>query len=144
MLSVDQKSFKQFQLNDEAKHIVAHGSHEAVVFNSIPEGGITQAKLMESNANAKLGFAKAMSNGWIEVDKKNSAGPLVVKKVANINDEVQDVLTKIQNMKLDDVPEKSIQDLKKRKLISEMYKNIDLLEFLTRLIELLMLFFFVI
>lgn len=123
---------------------MAHGSHEAVVFNSIPEGGITQAKLMESNANAKLGFAKAMSNGWIEVDKKNSAGPLVVKKLASINDEVQDVLTKIQNMKLDDVPEKSIQDLKKRKLISEMYKNIDLFEFLTRLIKLLMLFFFVI
>lgn len=78
---MEQKSFKQFQLNDEAKHIVAHGSHEAVVFKAIPDDGIAQQKLMESSPNAKLGFAKAMSNGWIEVDKKNANGPLVVKKV---------------------------------------------------------------
>lgn len=95
---------------------------------------------MESNPNAKLGFAKAMSNGWIEVDKKNKDGPLVVRKVnelsslsiwldlinwkvfvkvKSINDEVQDLLIKIQAMKLENIQEKSIQDLKKRKLISE-------------------------
>ena len=71
---------------------------------------------------AKLGFAKAMSNGWVEVvDKKSPDGARVVRKVATISDEVQMILAKIQQMKLDDVPEKSMQDLKKRKLISEMY-----------------------
>lgn len=100
---------------------MANGSHEAVVFNSIPDGGISQAKVMEiGGPNAKLGFAKAMSNGWIEVDKKNAGGPLVIKKIKSINDEVKDVLSKIQDMKLDSVPDKSVQDLKKRKLISEM------------------------
>ena len=33
------------------------------------------------NKNAKLGFSKAMANGWIEVDKKNEGGPKVVRKV---------------------------------------------------------------
>lgn len=41
-------------------------------------------------------------------------------KVKSVNDEVQDLLTRIQAMQLDGLPDKSIQDLKKRKLISEM------------------------
>lgn len=81
LVNVEQKSFKQFQLNEEAKHIVSHGSHEAVVFNLIPDTGIAQTKLLDSSPNAKLGFAKAMSNGWVEVDKKNPDGPIVMKKV---------------------------------------------------------------
>jgi len=62
-----------------------------------------------------------MANGWVEVDKKNADGPKVVKKVTEIKDEVQDILTKIKNLNLNDVQEKSIQDLKKRKLVSEVY-----------------------
>jgi hypothetical protein len=61
-----------------------------------------------------------MANGWIEVDKKNEAGPKVTRKVASINDEVQVILQKIQSMNLNDVQDKSVQDLKKRKLISEL------------------------
>lgn len=55
--------------------------------------------------------------------QKNSDGPKVVKKVSSINDEVQLILNKIQSLNLNDVPEKSIQDLKKRKLISEQTIN---------------------
>jgi phenylalanyl-tRNA synthetase alpha chain len=84
LINAEQKSLKQFQLNDEADHIVKHGSHEAVLFNSIPDVGIAQTKLMESSPNAKLGFAKAMSNGWIEVDKTSADGPKVLKKVYSI------------------------------------------------------------
>lgn len=73
-----------------------------------------------SNPNAKLGFSKAMANGWVEVDKKNPSGPKVLRKVETINDEVQLILTKIQSLNLVDVPEKSVQDLKKRKLIAEL------------------------
>ena len=62
-----------------------------------------------------------MANGWIEVDKKNADGPKVTRKIPSITDEVQQLLTKIQALNLTDVPDKSIQDLKKRKLISEVY-----------------------
>lgn len=67
-----------------------------------------------------MGFSKAMANGWVQVDKKNADGPKVTKKVTSINDEVKDILTKIQNLNLSEVNDKSIQDLKKRKLISEL------------------------
>lgn len=124
VIKVEQKSLKEFQLNDEAQHIVKHGSHEAVVFNTIPpSGGLLQSELMSSNQNAKLGFSKAMANGWIEVDKKNASGPLVIRKVPTIADEVQQLLQKIQALDLSDVPDKSVQDLKKRKLISEVTIN---------------------
>ena len=49
LLSVEQASFKTFQLNDEAEHIVQNGSHEAVVFRAIPDEGILQASLMVSH-----------------------------------------------------------------------------------------------
>lgn len=123
LIKVEQKSFKEFLLNDEAQHIVKHGSHEAVLFNSIPESGILQSDLMKLNQNAKLGFSKAMANGWVEVDKKNPDGPKVIKKVSSVADEVQDILQKIQSLQLSDVPEKSLQELKKRKLISEVTIN---------------------
>ena len=44
-----------------------------------------------------------------------------LRKVENIGqDEVQGLLKKIQSLELNDVGEKSIQDLKKRKLIAEL------------------------
>jgi len=82
LLDVKQDSFKTFQLNEEAEQIVQHGSHEAVLFGKIPESGILQAELMGSFENAKLGFAKAMANGWINVDKSNPGGPKVTKKAS--------------------------------------------------------------
>jgi len=78
---------------------------------------------MKSSPNAKLGFSKAMANGWIEVDKKNADGPKVMKKVEKIEDEVQVLLNKIKSLQLNDVPEKTIGDLKKRKLIAELTIN---------------------
>ena len=61
-----------------------------------------------------------MANGWVVLDKKHADGPKITKKVTSINDEVQILLKKIKVMDLNDIPEKSIQDLKKRKLISEL------------------------
>jgi phenylalanyl-tRNA synthetase alpha chain len=46
VIKVEQRSFKVYQLNDEAQSIVKNGSHEAVIFKSIPEGGILQSELM--------------------------------------------------------------------------------------------------
>ena len=68
---------------------------------------------------AKVGFSKAMANGWIEVNKKAENGPRVQKKAKTIEDEVQGLLGKIRSLNLDEVKDKSLQDLKKRKLIAE-------------------------
>ena len=46
LIEVEQKSFKTFQLNQEAEEIVKLGSHEANVFRSVPETGILQNDLM--------------------------------------------------------------------------------------------------
>lgn len=67
------------------------GSHEAGIYNAIPESGISQAELMKL-PNAKVGFSKAMSNGWILVDKAVNP-PLVKKKVPEIKDLVGRTLT---------------------------------------------------
>lgn len=122
LVEVEQKSKKDFQLNPEAQSIAESGSYEANIFAKIPDEGILQAELMKL-PNAKLGFSKAMANGWVVLDKKHADGPKITKKVTSINDEVQILLKKIKVMDLNDIPEKSIQDLKKRKLISELTIN---------------------
>lgn len=58
-------STKLWELTDEGKEVTLKGSHEALIFNAVPEEGITQAELMSSVPNAKVGFSKAMSKGWI-------------------------------------------------------------------------------
>ena len=37
--------------------------------------------LQKSSANAKVGFSKAMSNGWLRVDKSTKGGPRIFRKV---------------------------------------------------------------
>ena len=37
--------------------------------------------LQKSSANAKVGFSKAMSNGWLRVDKSAKDGARVFRKV---------------------------------------------------------------
>jgi hypothetical protein len=61
-----------------------------------------------------------MTNGWVVLDK---ATKTIKKQVASVQDEVQSLLKKISELDLADVQEKSIQDLKKRKLISEQNVN---------------------
>lgn len=44
----------------------------------------------------KVGFSKAMSNGWIALDKTHPEGPRVVRKVDVITDEVKELLAEIE------------------------------------------------
>lgn len=121
-IEVQQKTKKLFQLNPEAEGIVSNGSHEANFFAKIPDEGMLQAELMKL-PNAKLGFSKAMANGWINLDKKHADGPKVTKKVPAVNDEVQIILKKLAALDMTDVSEKAISDLKKRKLVVESTLN---------------------
>lgn len=88
------------------------------MYNAIPDEGIAQAELMKL-PNAKIGFSKAMSAGWIMVDK--SGGPPQVKrKVPQIVDVVQQHLNSIKAGDFSQVTDNLKQEYKKRKLIQEV------------------------
>lgn len=94
------------------------GSHEAAVYNAIPDSGLPQSDLMKL-PNGKVGFSKAMSSGWILVDKSGGA-PLVKKRVSGITDEVQKNLKYIAAGDHSQITDNLKQEYKKRKLIQEV------------------------
>ena len=69
-----------------------------------------------------MGFSKAMSSGWISIDKTAEGGPRVYRKDAGreVEDRVGEVCRRVGEMRLDDVSEQDVTDCKKRKLIAEM------------------------
>lgn len=130
-LTIEQKQFKTLDPTPEGSLIIENGSHEARIFNAIINNpgsdGIDQAQLMKcipDAAMAKVGFSKAMSNGWIAIDKETKR---VRAKVGSIQDSTQDLIKSISQLSLDaknsgdetKVDPKIISDLKKRKLITE-------------------------
>uniref|UniRef100_A0A0K8TKU5 phenylalanine--tRNA ligase n=1 Tax=Tabanus bromius TaxID=304241 RepID=A0A0K8TKU5_TABBR len=126
LIVVDQVSSKDFQLTDEGREVVDKGSHEAVLYELAPAEGSAQAELMKSSPNAKVGFSKAMSNGWILIDKSVNP-PLVKRKVEKIEDHVRENLKAIDIGKSNEIDDKTKTDYKKRKLIQEIViKSFDL------------------
>ena len=69
-------------------------------------------------AYAKVGFSKAMSSGWLSIDK-SSGQPKIIRKVAAIDDEVQAQLQLVSNGLGQSIPTKVRDDFKKRKLLQE-------------------------
>lgn len=47
LLNVEQASHKSWELTDEGKSVLQNGSHEACVFNAVPDEGIAQPDLMK-------------------------------------------------------------------------------------------------
>lgn len=74
--------------------------------------------MLQTVPNAKVGFSKAMSAGWIFIDKSGGA-PLVKRKVESITDTVQDHLNEIKKG-IDNIPDNVRNDYKKRKLLQEV------------------------
>ncbi|UYV66995.1 FARSA [Cordylochernes scorpioides] len=128
VIKTQQESEKHWHLTDEGKKVAEEGSHEAVVFNAIPSEGIAQKVLMKNIPNAKVGFSKAMSFGWISIDKSGPNGPRVMRKVESIEDKVQLSLQQIKNLQIDQVPESQKQELKKRKLLQEVIVKCSVVE----------------
>lgn len=118
ILKSETTSKKIWELTDEGNYVIEHGSHEAAVYNAIPSDGISQADLMKTSPNAKVGFSKAMSQGWIQIDKSGKA-PIVKKKVDSIDDVVQQHLIDIAAGKSANIPDNVKADYKKRKLLVE-------------------------
>ncbi|PSN45173.1 Phenylalanine--tRNA ligase alpha subunit [Blattella germanica] len=119
LITAEQQVHTSWELTSEGKLVVEKGSHEAVLFNSIPEGGISQAVIMKSVPNAKVGFSKAMSSGWISVTK-NSGETIVSRKVNAITDTVQEHLKLIVGNSSNNISDSLKQEYKKRKLLQEV------------------------
>ncbi|CAL1540338.1 unnamed protein product [Lymnaea stagnalis] len=107
-------------LTEEGNSFLQNGSHEARVFYAVPKEGIAQSQLMANVPNAKVGFSKAMSAGWIKVDKSQEGGPRVLRQVENIDDSVKECLDKISRLGINAVTDSQTNDYKKRKLIAQV------------------------
>lgn len=125
IIIADPQSCKSWELTSEGKLISESGSHEALIFNSIPPEGISQSELMKNVPNSKVGFSKAMSKGWVNLDKSSGK---VFRKVEIINDEVKDHLNSILKCEYDKIPDNCKQDYKKRKLLQEVITKTFLLK----------------
>ncbi|XP_034046665.1 phenylalanine--tRNA ligase alpha subunit [Thalassophryne amazonica] len=119
VISAELRSSKSWELTDEGSEISEQGSHEARVFNSIPLEGLAQSELMKLSFG-KIGFSKAMSHKWIRVDKGHENGPRIFRAVENIEDQVREKLLLMQEGYASQVDEKEKNELKKRKLLSEV------------------------
>ncbi|RZC38162.1 tRNA-synt 2d domain containing protein [Asbolus verrucosus] len=118
LVTSEPQSEKFIELTSEGKSIVENGSHEAAIYNAVPETGVQQAELMKL-PNAKVGFSKAMSAGWICVDK-NGGAPIIKRKVHKIVDTVQANLKLILSGHAAQIADNIKQEYKKRKLIQEV------------------------
>lgn len=69
--------------------------------------------------NAKVGFSKAMAQGWISVDK-SSGKPIVKRKVESITDTVQEHLRQVDAGQASALSDAVRADYRKRKLLQEI------------------------
>lgn len=69
--------------------------------------------------NAKVGFSKAMSSGWILLDKSGGA-PIVKRKVDKIDDVAQKHLAAIEKGDFSNITDSLKAEFKKRKLVQEV------------------------
>ncbi|GMP37920.1 hypothetical protein CsSME_00009390 [Camellia sinensis var. sinensis] len=118
---VDAQDIKRerWVLTEEGRTYAAAGSPEVQVFLAIPPEGISPAELQRKMDPAvfKIGRSQAIKNQWLEMGKQ-----LVTKKVQNVQDNVKDMLTRVQNGEV--IDPKEIDALKRRKLIApQMWKG---------------------
>jgi phenylalanyl-tRNA synthetase alpha chain len=105
VIKSEQCESKRWELTREGEEMSERGSHEAIVWQNVPHDGIEQSALLKTFDDpnvGKVGFSKAMSNKWINIDKNNGK-PIVKRKVDKIEDEVQVLLNKIKDLKLNEV-----------------------------------------
>ncbi|XP_060108660.1 phenylalanine--tRNA ligase alpha subunit [Heteronotia binoei] len=119
VIEAEQRTSKRWELTPEGEEVVREGSHEVRVFNSIPLEGLVQSELMNLPCG-KVGFSKAMSNKWIQLDKSAEEGPRVLRAVESVQDVVREKLVRVQKGEADSLEEKDKSELKKRKLLAEV------------------------
>ncbi|KAK1130700.1 hypothetical protein K0M31_018813 [Melipona bicolor] len=114
LITTKQITDKKWELTSEGQHVASYGSHEAAVYNAIPDDGMPQSEIMQSVPFAKVGFSKALQASWIVIDK-SSGTPIVKKKVSSITDITQKDLKDLASL-----TDRLKNEYKKRKLIQEI------------------------
>jgi len=107
-----------WELTDDGKYILEHGSHEYVVYQAVrSKGGAPLADIMKEVPNAKIGYSKAMANGWLHLEKPSN---VLTPKVDSVDDEVRKDIELINSKDFSSVTDPKKQDYKKRKLIKQV------------------------
>ncbi|EFO26947.1 hypothetical protein LOAG_01536 [Loa loa] len=118
LVETEERVSKTFELTAEGNEMVENGSHEAKIFLFVGPNGIDQAELMKLPFG-KVGISKALASGWIAVDKTARTVRLV-RKVETINDKVQNELKMVLEGNMQKLDMKTLNELKKRKLMTEI------------------------
>ncbi|KAI8007944.1 Phenylalanine--tRNA ligase alpha subunit, cytoplasmic [Camellia lanceoleosa] len=117
---------ERWVLTEEGRTYAAAGSPEVRVFSAIPREGISPEELQRKMDPTvfKIGRSQAIKNQWLEMGKQ-----LVTKKVQNVQDNVKDMLTRVQNGEV--IDPKEIDALKRRKLIASQgdWKDMEFKEY---------------
>jgi phenylalanyl-tRNA synthetase alpha chain len=119
IISAELKQTEGWVLTTEGVEMAKNGSHEFNVFTAIKKEGLLQADLQKLplGKNAKIGFSKAMSEGWLSIDKNAMGGPRIFRKTESVTDHVKENLNKVKDGQT--VEENKLNELKKRKLVSK-------------------------
>ncbi|RDB22806.1 Phenylalanine--tRNA ligase alpha subunit [Hypsizygus marmoreus] len=118
MIKYESHEISSHALTAEGAQIVNEGSHEARVWAALPAKGHgkpltpVQLKKQVGDETAKVGQGRAFKNGWIGKD-----GDGLVKLVPAIQDTTQIDLQEIASTGTLKAGEKTLADLRKRKLI---------------------------
>ncbi|KAJ3573352.1 hypothetical protein NP233_g2483 [Leucocoprinus birnbaumii] len=118
MISYETHEVISHDLTPEGQQIAREGSHEARVWDKLPEKGkgapITPVELkgLVGDETAKVGQGRAFKNGWI-----GKEGNGLVKLVTEISDTTKDDIQEIASTGTLKSGEKVLADLRKRKLI---------------------------
>ncbi|EDO15344.1 hypothetical protein Kpol_1011p16 [Vanderwaltozyma polyspora DSM 70294] len=107
-----------YELTSEGQEILNNGSHEMKLVQLITDLGKLQIKDVNAKLgpNGKVGQARAFKNGWIVKTKENELElSEKCKDPSQLQDETKLLLQKIVNNET--VDDKTINDLKKRKLV---------------------------
>ncbi|KAK6113322.1 phenylalanine--tRNA ligase alpha subunit [Brugia pahangi] len=118
LVETEERISKTFELTDEGNEMVKNGSHEAKIFLFVGPSGIDQAELMKL-PYGKVGISKAIASGWVAIDKTGGTVRLV-RKVDTISDKVQSQLKLILEGNVQKLDVKTLNELKKRKLVTEI------------------------
>jgi len=124
MVEAELESVKRWDLTAEGQTVCERGSHEAMVWELVGEAGMDQQEVMKKAGQyGKVGFSKAMSAGWITLDKSGDK-PKVKRKVNTIVDSTKAHLLALLSGDLETVSEKDRAEYKKRKLVTEVTDKI--------------------
>uniref|UniRef100_A0A8R1DWP7 Uncharacterized protein n=1 Tax=Caenorhabditis japonica TaxID=281687 RepID=A0A8R1DWP7_CAEJA len=107
---------KRLELTGEGVQMADEGSYEFRVFEFVGAEGAAQADVMKQPFG-KIGMAKAMGAKWVSMDK---ASGKVVRQAADVVDVVRKQLEALRTGVDENVTDKEKNELKKRKLISEV------------------------